>query len=170
MLDQTVGFNVNVASLSLLRSINGLPFLSAGKSRARARRLMKELSIKAPGAGAKISGLSGGNQQKTMIARWLASTTRVLILDEPSRGVDVGAREEIHGAIRELARRGVAIIVISSDVEELASLADRLVVLREGRVTGELVGDAISEAAIIELSYLHTSEIDVPPEGKGNRS
>ncbi|MBN9021386.1 MAG: sugar ABC transporter ATP-binding protein, partial [Rhizobiales bacterium] len=104
-------------------------------------------------AGAKISGLSGGNQQKTMIARWLRPDTKVLILDEPSRGVDVGAREEIHAAIRELARNGVGIIVISSDVEELAILADRVVVMREGQVTGELVGDEISEARIIELSY-----------------
>ena len=170
MLDQSVGFNVNVASLSLLRSVNGLPFLSAGKSRARAQRLMKELSIKAPGVGAKISGLSGGNQQKTMIARWLRPGTRLLILDEPSRGVDVGAREEIHEAIRELARSGVGIIVISSDVEELAILADRVVVLREGHVTGELVGDEISEARIIELSYMHTSEIAGPKEGKGTGS
>ena len=90
----------------------------------------------------------------------------MLFLDEPSRGVDVGAREEIHAAIRELARTGVGIIVISSDVEELAILADRVVVLREGHVTGELVGDEISEARIIELSYMHTSEIAGANEGK----
>ena len=167
MLDQSVGFNINVASLAQLRAVPGLPFLSAGKSRARAQRLMAELSVKAPGAGTKISGLSGGNQQKTMIARWLRPGTRVLFLDEPSRGVDVGAREEIHAAIRELARSGVGIVVISSDVEELALLADRVVVLREGRVTGELVGDEISEARIIELSYMDTSEIAKPNEGKG---
>ena len=131
---------------------------------------MGELSIKAPGAGAKISGLSGGNQQKTMIARWLRPTTKVLILDEPSRGVDVGAREEIHEAIRTLARSGVGIVVISSDVEELAILADRVVVLREGHVTGELVGDEISEARIIELSYMHGSELAGPKERKGKAS
>ena len=88
-----------------------------------------------------------------MIARWLSPGIRVLILDEPSRGVDVGAREEIHDAIRALARSGVGIIVISSDVEELAILADRVVVMREGHVPGELAGDEISEARIIELSY-----------------
>ncbi len=167
MLDQSVGFNINVASLTQLRSLRGLPFVSSARSRARAQRLMRELTVKAPGVGARISGLSGGNQQKTMIARWLRPDTKVLILDEPSRGVDVGAREEIHEAIRELARNGVGIIVISSDVEELAILADRVVVLREGHVTGELVGDEISEARIIELSYMHGSELADPEEAKG---
>ncbi|MCB1501077.1 MAG: sugar ABC transporter ATP-binding protein [Bauldia sp.] len=167
LLDQSVAFNINLASLLQLRSVPGLPFVSAGKARGRAEHLMKQLAVKAPGAGAKISGLSGGNQQKTMIARWLRPGTKVLILDEPSRGVDVGAREEIHGAIRDLARNGVGIIVISSDVEELAILADRVVVLREGHVTGELVGDEISEARIIELSYMHGSEIGEPMEAKG---
>jgi len=167
LLDQSVGFNINVASLLQLRALPGLPFVSAGKARGRAERLMKELSVKAPGPAAKISALSGGNQQKTMIARWLRPGTKVLILDEPSRGVDVGAREEIHEAIRELARNGVGIIVISSDVEELAILADRVVVLREGHVTGELVGEEISEARIIELSYMHGSELAEPAEGKG---
>jgi ribose transport system ATP-binding protein/L-arabinose transport system ATP-binding protein len=167
MLGQSVGFNVNIASLALLRSIPGLPFLSYGKERDRAQRLVEELRIKTPGVGATISSLSGGNQQKTMIARWLRPSSKVLILDEPSRGVDVGAREEIHSAIRDLARRGVGIIVISSDVEELAILADRVIVLREGRVTGELVGDEISEARIIELSYLHTSEIADGNHSKG---
>jgi ribose transport system ATP-binding protein len=167
MLDQSVAFNINIASLKRLRSVAGLPFVSSVKSRSRTQQLMDKLSIKAPGAGAKISGLSGGNQQKTMIARWLRPGTKVLILDEPSRGVDVGAREEIHEAIRELARNGVAVLVISSDVEELALLADRVVVLREGHVTGELVGDEISEARIIELSYMHGSELVDPSNAKG---
>ncbi len=170
MLDQSVGFNINVASLTQLRAMSGLPFVSAGNARGRAQRLMQQLSVKAPGVGAGISGLSGGNQQKTMIARWLRPDTKVLILDEPSRGVDVGAREEIHEAIRELARNGVGIIVISSDVEELAILADRVVVLREGHVTGELAGDEISEARIIELSYMHGSELGDWNEGKGKGS
>ncbi len=167
MLDQSVGFNINVASLSQLRSLPALPFVSAGKARARAQRLIGELRVKAPGAGARISGLSGGNQQKTMIARWLRPDTKVLFLDEPSRGVDVGARGEIHAAIRALAEGGVGIVVISSDVEELAILADRVVVLREGHVTGELAGDEISEARIIELSYMHGSELAGANEGKG---
>jgi ribose transport system ATP-binding protein/L-arabinose transport system ATP-binding protein len=83
----------------------------------------------------------------------------VLILDEPSRGVDIGAREEIHNVIRTLAQQGAAIIAISSDVEELALLADRVVVLHEGRVAGELTGSEITEARIIELSYLEKADL-----------
>jgi ribose transport system ATP-binding protein len=159
MLEHSVSFNMNIASLKLLWAAPGLPFLASRKANDRARRLIEVLSIKTPSASSKIAGLSGGNQQKTMIARWLNPNTRVLILDEPSRGVDVEAREEIHDAIRELARTGVGIILISSDVEELALLADRVVVLHEGRVTGQLVGEEIVESRIIELSYLDPADI-----------
>jgi ribose transport system ATP-binding protein len=159
MLQQSVAFNINVASLRRIRSVPGLPFVSAQKARRQADRLIGELGIKTPSALAKIAGLSGGNQQKALIARWLTGHMRLLILDEPSRGVDVGAREEIHSAIRILARSGVGMLVISSDVEELALLADRVLVMREGRITGELAGPDITEAAIIELSY-HDSQDD----------
>jgi ribose transport system ATP-binding protein/L-arabinose transport system ATP-binding protein len=153
MLQQSVAFNINISTLKLLRSVPGLPFLSDAKSRRQAESLVAHLGIKTPGVNAKIAGLSGGNQQKALIARWLNAGTRLLILDEPSRGVDVGAREEIHDAIRALARSGVGILVISSDVEELTLLADRVLVMREGRITGELTGADITEARIIELSY-----------------
>ncbi len=121
---------------------------------------MKQLSIKTPGVASKIIELSGGNQQKAMIARWLRPDIRLLILDEPSRGVDIGAREEIHDVIRELAAMGVGIILISSDVEELAILADRIVVLHEGTVAGELTGKEMTEARVIALSYLEGSEME----------
>jgi ABC-type sugar transport system ATPase subunit len=159
MLDHSVSFNVNIASLKALRSLPGLPFLSTKKARSQADRLIRELSIKTSSSSAKIAGLSGGNQQKAMIARWLSPDTRVLILDEPSRGVDIGAREEIHDAIRELAKTGVGVIVISSDIEELAIIAERVVVLREGHVVGELAGDDVSEARIIEMSYLDRADV-----------
>ena len=120
MLDQSVAFNITIAALKPLRRIAGLPIVSSRKVRAEAGRMVKRLSIKTPGVGARISGLSGGNQQKALIARWLGTPMKVLIVDEPSRGVDIGAREEIHDAIRDLARSGVGVIVISSDVEELA--------------------------------------------------
>jgi len=153
MLQYSVGTNMNIATLKNLRSVPGLPFLSARKGRRRAEGLVDKLRIKTPSIDTRIASLSGGNQQKALIARWLDSGIRLLILDEPSRGVDVGAREEIHGAIRALARSGVGIILISSDVEELAILADRVLVMREGRLTGELTGRDITEARIIELSY-----------------
>ena len=116
---------------------------------------MSQLSIKTSNVNERIGGLSGGNQQKALIARWLAPGVKVLFLDEPSRGVDIGARQEIHAAIRQLADDGIGAIVISSDVEELAVLCDRVVVLCEGTVTGEIVGDEITEQRIIELSYAH---------------
>ena len=127
-------------------------------ARAQAVRLIRELRIKTLGADARVANLSGGNQQKALLARWLRPDTKILILDEPSRGVDIGAREEIHDAIRNLAQRGVAVVVISSDVEELAIIAERIVVLREGRVVGELRGDAITEARITEMSYLDSAD------------
>ncbi|MDQ7251125.1 sugar ABC transporter ATP-binding protein [Dongia sedimenti] len=157
MLQHSVAYNMNIASLVNLRSFPALPFLSARKGRRQAEDLVDRLSIKTPSIDTKIASLSGGNQQKALIARWLNSGIRLLILDEPSRGVDVGAREEIHAAIRALARSGVGIILISSDVEELAILADRVLVMREGRLTGELSGRDITEARIIELSY-HTAD------------
>jgi ribose transport system ATP-binding protein/L-arabinose transport system ATP-binding protein len=157
MLQHSVGYNINIASLAHLRSFPALPFLSASKGRRQAEDLVGRLSIKTSGIDTKIASLSGGNQQKALIARWLTLGIRWLILDEPSRGVDVGAREEIHGAIRALARSGVGIILISSDVEELAILADRVLVMREGRLTGELTGRDITESRIIELSY-HSAE------------
>ncbi|HVZ00285.1 MAG TPA: sugar ABC transporter ATP-binding protein [Dongiaceae bacterium] len=157
MLQHSVGTNINIASLASLRAFPALPFLSTGKGRRQAEGLVRRLGIKTPGIDTKIASLSGGNQQKALIARWLSSGVKLLILDEPSRGVDVGAREEIHGTIRALARSGVGIILISSDVEELAILADRVLVMREGRLTGELAGRDITEARIIELSY-HNAE------------
>jgi ABC-type sugar transport system ATPase subunit len=158
MLQHSVGYNINIASLKSLRTFPALPFLSASKGRRQAEGLVARLGIKTPNIDTKIATLSGGNQQKALIARWLHSGIRLLILDEPSRGVDVGAREEIHSAIRALARSGVGILLISSDVEELAILADRVLVMREGRLTGELTGRDITETRIIELSY-HSAEI-----------
>jgi ABC-type sugar transport system ATPase subunit len=144
MLEQSVGFNVNIASLELLRAVAGLPFVSSAKARGQAARLIKQLSIKTPSGETRIAALSGGNQQKAMIARWLRPDTKILILDEPSRGVDIGAREEIHNTIRSLARTGVGVVVISSDVEEVAILAERVVVMREGQVVGELAHHEIN--------------------------
>ncbi len=99
--------------------------------------------------------LSGGNQQKVVIGKWLSRNPKVLILDEPSRGVDVGARSEIHRIIRQMATSGTSCIVISSEVEELPDFCDRVLVLVEGHISGELSGDAITKEAILHLSYAH---------------
>lgn len=156
LLEKSVAYNMNIAVTRSLRALPWLPFISEARSRTRAKDLMQQLAIKTPSVRQRVGRLSGGNQQKTLLARWLTPSVKVLFLDEPSRGVDVGAREEIHKEIRSLSDRGVGTVVISSDNEELVSLCDRVIVMREGRVTGELIGDDITERRLIELSYDHT--------------
>lgn len=158
MLEKSVAYNINIAVSRSLRSVSWLPWLSDRKSRARAERLVRQLAIKVSTVTQTVASLSGGNQQKALIARWLTPSVKLLFLDEPSRGVDIGARQEIHRAIRELAQSGVGTVVISSDNEELVALCDRVVVMCEGRVTGELSGSDITEARLIELSYDHAAQ------------
>ena len=112
-------------------------------------RFMARLGIKAAGPDQKIRELSGGNQQKVLLARWLCLSPQLLILDEPTRGIDVGAKAEIQSLIGELADRGLGVLMISSEIEELTEGGDRVVVLRDGRTVAELAGDAISQDAIL---------------------
>ncbi|MFI9602043.1 sugar ABC transporter ATP-binding protein [Streptomyces sp. NPDC052043] len=119
---------------------------------------MKRLRIKAAGPEQKVEELSGGNQQKVLLARWLCLEPKVLLLDEPTRGIDVGAKAEVQALIDELAQEGLAVLLISSDVEELVEGADRLVVLRGGAVAGELAGDLVSEADLLDALAAHTPE------------
>ena len=99
-----------------------------------------------------MSSLSGGNQQKVAIAKQLAVQPKVIVMDEPTRGIDVGAKSEIHTLLRELASSGIGIIVISSELPELLGLCDRVIVIREGTVAGELDAEAMSEEAVIRLA------------------
>jgi rhamnose transport system ATP-binding protein len=103
---------------------------------AMTERYRSQLSIRSPSVSVEVGNLSGGNQQKVMLAKWLETKPRILIFDEPTRGVDVGAKAEVHNIIRDLARQGVAVIVISSDLPEVLALADRILVMREGRQMG----------------------------------
>jgi ABC-type sugar transport system ATPase subunit len=116
-----------------------------------AARRIEALQIRGE-AAATVSTLSGGNQQKVVLGKWLERSPKVLLLDEPTRGVDVGAREEIHGILEELARRGVAILIASSDLVEVLRLAHRVLVLREGRLVGEIDGADATQEAIVQLS------------------
>lgn len=119
---------------------------------AMSEREISRLSIAAPNGEAPVATLSGGNQQKTLFSRWSRTSPKVLILDEPTRGVDVGAKAEIYRIIRTLSDIGVAILLISSELAELVGLADRIIVMREGRMTGTLNKAAISEEAIMRLA------------------
>ena len=106
-----------------------------------------------------VRTLSGGNQQKVLLAKWLAMEPNVLIVDEPTRGVDVGARSEIYRLLRGLADRGVALLVVSSDLPEVLTLADRIVVMAEGRTVGELPGDGASEEQVLRLATKYTASV-----------
>jgi ribose transport system ATP-binding protein len=111
-----------------------------------------KLNVKAPSVEVKAADLSGGNQQKVVLAKWLALEPKVLIFDEPTRGIDVGAKAEIYELMRGLAEAGVAIVMISSDMEEILHISDRVAVMREGRVTGVLTRDECSEENIMRLA------------------
>lgn len=141
----------NVAASSLDRFCeNGL--LRKGAIRKSAADFRDKLSIRTPSLDQLVQNLSGGNQQKVMLAKWLVCSPRVLIIDEPTRGVDVGARAEIHNLVRELADGGMAVLLISSDTSEIISLSDRLYVMADGVIAGELSGEGISEEAIMRLA------------------
>jgi ribose transport system ATP-binding protein len=126
--------------------------LDRGVEKDIARRQIRDYSIAATGPEASVANLSGGNQQKVLLGRWVTSSRTALILDEPTRGVDVGAKVEIYRIIRQLARQGLAIIVISSELPEIVGLCDRVVVLCEGSKTGELTGLEITENAVLQLA------------------
>jgi ABC-type sugar transport system ATPase subunit len=112
----------------------------------------KALAIRTPGLEATPDRLSGGNQQKVVLAKWLATSPRVLLLDEPTKGVDVGAKFEIHNIIRREAARGMACLIASSDLPEILTLADRILVLRDGELQGELAGESADEAQVMRLA------------------
>ncbi|MEO5833053.1 MAG: sugar ABC transporter ATP-binding protein [Nakamurella sp.] len=141
--------NITSASLSEI-SRGGV--ISRSRDRTIAARLAGELQVKAPSVETAIGTLSGGNQQKAVIARWLARRPRVLILDEPTRGVDVGAKAEIYRLVREIAADGVAVLVISSELPEVLGLSDRVLVMREGRLVGELAAAQADEQQVMALA------------------
>jgi ABC-type sugar transport system ATPase subunit len=122
------------------------------QERAVADELLSRWRIKAPSIDVEPDALSGGNQQKVAVARWLAVQPRVLLLDEPTKGVDVGAKFEIHEMIREVAANGAACLIVSSDLSEVLTLADRVLVLREGRLRGELAAADADEARVMKLA------------------
>ena len=127
----SIAANISLPSLPRFLSPSGL--VRRGQERATAETFRQRLSIRAPSVDTPAAALSGGNQQKVVISKWLETTPRVLILDEPTRGIDVGAKVEVHQLIDDLAARGMAIILISSDLPEVLAMSDRILVMREGR-------------------------------------
>lgn len=129
--------NIAAPNLKVYRK-KTLPFLDFKKQRADAEEYVKKLSVKTPGIQVKIESLSGGNQQKVIMAKWLLRKPRIFLLDEPTRGVDVGAKAEIHRMIQNLAREGTACLLISSEIEEIFALSDRVLVINRGRIAAEI--------------------------------
>jgi len=138
-------------SLPLLGRLSRFTWLKQSEERALVERHFHMLRVRAPDIDAPVAGLSGGNQQKIVLARWLAANAKILILDEPTRGVDVGAKAEIHALIGELAAKGAGVLLISSELPELLSLSTRILVLRGGRLVGEMAASGATQDGLLRL-------------------
>jgi ABC-type sugar transport system ATPase subunit len=138
-------------SLPVLDRLSTFTWLRQDEERQLVREHFQILRVRTPSIDAPVAGLSGGNQQKIVVAKWLAARARILILDEPTRGVDVGAKAEIHALIGELAQKGTAVLVISSELPELLSLSTRILVLRGGRLVGEVAGAVATQEGLLRL-------------------
>ena len=140
------------ASLAILRRLSRFHFVRSGLERSVVTGFVQQLRVRTPSIDQEVGKLSGGNQQKVVLARWLAAKPKVLILDEPTRGIDVGAKAEIYRLIDDLANDGLGIMFISSELPELLGLADRIYVMQNGRITGELSGASATEEAVLALA------------------
>ncbi len=156
ILDMTISANTSLASLT---AVSRLGLIDATRESELAEHYIGQLSIKAPSTDADLQTLSGGNQQKVAFARWLAIQPSVLILDEPTQGVDVGSKSEIHRLMIELAERGAAIIMISSEMPEILGMSDRIAVMHEGTIAGVLSREAATQQQILSLALGHNAEM-----------
>jgi len=149
ILDMAVKENMSLASLA--RDAKG-PFLNTKKEDELVAEMTRALRVKTPGSWQLARYLSGGNQQKVVLAKWLALKPKVLLLDEPTRGIDIGAKEEIYLLMEQFAREGMAVLFVSSEMEEIIGMADRTLVMHEGRITGELDREDFGDEAIMALA------------------
>ncbi len=139
-------------SLAILKKLKKMLFVDDSNQDALAMDYVKELHVATPSIHQKVKNLSGGNQQKVVLAKWMASKPKVLILDEPTRGIDVGAKQEIHALMSDLAAQGVAIVMISSELPEILGMSDRIVVMHEGRVKGEISRAEATQERIMQMA------------------
>ena len=154
-------------SYTILEKLSHWGIISAGKLASKTNHLMEQLEIRAPGVYSLVGQLSGGNQQKVVVAKWLAADCNVLIMDEPTRGVDVGAKAEIYGLMDELTRKGHGIILISSELPEVMGMSDRILVVSEGRITCEVDPRTTTEEEILAHALpLHDTDVRPGKEEK----
>jgi L-arabinose transport system ATP-binding protein len=151
------------ASLAILRRLSQFHFVRRRMERSVVSGFVDKLRVRTPSLDQDVGKLSGGNQQKVVLARWLAAKPKVLILDEPTRGIDVGAKAEIYRLIDDLANEGLAIMLISSELPEILGLSDRIYVMQHGRITGELTGPNATEEAVLQLAM--TDHLTTAPAG-----
>jgi rhamnose transport system ATP-binding protein len=152
VLDLPIAENISLASLG---AVTRRGLIDRAAEAAAAARFVERLQIKAASVGAEARTLSGGNQQKVALARWLATRPSLLILDEPTQGVDVGAKAEIHRLMAELAAGGLAILMISSELPEILAMSDRIAVMRNGTIAGELERDAATQDRVLAMALGH---------------
>jgi L-arabinose transport system ATP-binding protein len=162
LLQRSVRDNI---SLAVLRRLARLHVIGRRAEGQLARRFVRQLRIRTSSVEQEVRTLSGGNQQKVVLARWLARRPELLILDEPTRGVDVGAKAEIYSIIHDLAAEGIALLVISSEMPELLGLSDRIVVMHGGRVSGELSRGEATEEAVLSLAMGHVAALSSSTPG-----
>jgi rhamnose transport system ATP-binding protein len=149
-------------TLATLRAVSRLGYIDSDQERQVSIRLVRQLGIKVGSLAAPVGNLSGGNQQKVALARWLAAKPAVLILDEPTQGIDIGAKAEIHRLMGELAERGLAILMISSELPEVLGMSDRVAVMRGGTLVGLFNRAQATPAAVLERALGHVAEAGAP--------
>jgi ribose transport system ATP-binding protein len=157
-LTQSVRFNISIADLEKVRRAG---VVLPGKERSAVSQLINKLRVRTPDTEFTVQNLSGGNQQKAVFARWVHAECKVLLADEPTRGVDVGAKQEIYRLLSELASEGLAIIMVSSELPELLGVAHRIAVMHEGQLVATLEHATATE----ELIMRHAAGHDAPPPG-----
>ncbi len=151
------------ASMAILRRLSRFHFVRRGLERSVVAGFIEKLQVRTPSLEQEVGKLSGGNQQKVVLARWLAAKPKILILDEPTRGIDVGAKAEIYRFIDDLANQGLGIMFISSELPEILGLSDRIYVMQNGRITGELSGASATEEAVLGLAM--ADQLSAVPAG-----
>ncbi|MEI7847919.1 MAG: ATP-binding cassette domain-containing protein, partial [Chloroflexota bacterium] len=157
----TLGMDVetNVVLASYKKFLNFLGVVQQKKTAITADHYVQALSIKTPNIQQRTKNLSGGNQQKVIIAKWLTANTEILIFDEPTRGIDVGAKSEIYKLLNDLAQQGKSIIMISSELPEILRMSHRIIVMCEGRITGELDGANATQEKIMKFATQRTESL-----------
>lgn len=149
LLELSIQENIN---MPIYPRISRCSVIDNKKEKGMAKRFRKEISIKTPNLAQKVKNLSGGNQQKVILAKWLAADSELLIFDEPTRGIDVGAKQEIYTLINTLVEQGKAVLMISSEMEELMGMSDRIIILAEGRAGGELQKNEFNQETIMKFA------------------